>query len=277
MTTAGASPHPSTGRLPAVLLGAAHPVPALAVTVLAGLLAAATGLSPARTTLVVAAVLTGQLSIGWSNDLLDVGRDRRAGRLDKPLATGALPLNAARVACLLVVVVTVPLGLGCGVAAGVTHLVCTGAGWVYNLGLKASVWSWAPYAVCFGGLPFFVSLAQQPAGLPPAWQPAAGALLGIGAHFLNVLPDLADDAATGVRGLPHRLGVRWTPPVGTGVLVLASVVVVTGAGVALLPALVVLVLVAVLAVAALVGDGRRPFLAAIGIALVDVVILVGAR
>jgi heme o synthase len=33
-----------------------------------------------------------------------------------------------------------------------------------------------------------------------------GALLGGGAHFANALPDLADDARTGVRGLPHRLG-----------------------------------------------------------------------
>ena len=36
----------------------------------------------------------------------------------------------------------------------------------------------------------------------------AGALLGVAAHFANVLPDLDDDVATGVRGLPHRLGAR---------------------------------------------------------------------
>ena len=52
--------------------------------------------------------------------------------------------------------------------------------------------------------------------------PVAGALLGVGAHLVNALPDLADDEATGVRGLPHRLGPRWTPPVATAVLVLAS-------------------------------------------------------
>jgi 4-hydroxybenzoate polyprenyltransferase len=42
-----------------------------------------------------------------------------------------------------------------------------------------------------------------------------GALLGFGAHFANVLPDLRADAATGVRGLPHRLGPR------AGVVVMA--------------------------------------------------------
>lgn len=34
----------------------------------------------------------------------------------------------------------------------------------------------------------------------------ADALLGVGAHVANTLPDLDDDAATGVHGLPHRIG-----------------------------------------------------------------------
>ena len=42
--------------------------------------------------------------------------------------------------------------------------------------------------------------------IAPVWITAAGALLGAGAHFANVLPDLEDDARTGVRGLPHRIG-----------------------------------------------------------------------
>src|SRR5665647_499792 len=28
------------------------------------------------------------------------------------------------------------------------------------------------------------------------------------AHLANVLPDLGDDVATGIRGLPHRIGAR---------------------------------------------------------------------
>jgi len=263
--------------IPVLLLRAAHPVPALAVTVLSGLLAVAVDLPPERTVLVVAAVLTGQLSIGWSNDLLDRERDRAVGRTDKPLATGALPAGVTRIAVAVVVVLTVPLGLACGLAAGAVHLVCTAAGWIYNLGLKATAWSWLPYAVCFGGIPVFVALADRPSGLPPLWIPVTGALLGVGAHFLNVLPDLGDDAATGVRGLPHRVGARWSPAVATAVLVLASVVTVVGSEVGVLPAALSLLLVGALAVGALVGHGRGPFLAAIGIALVDVALLVGAR
>ena len=88
------------------------------------------------------------------------------------------------------------------------------------------------------------------------------------------LHDLDDDAATGVRGLPHRLGPRWIAPVATVVLLAATAVVVVGASPP--PAGAVVVGVVVLALAALVvlGRGRVPFLAAIGIALVDATLLV---
>jgi 4-hydroxybenzoate polyprenyltransferase len=57
---------------------------------------------------------------------------------------------------------------------------------------------------------------------PPWWLVAAGALLGAGAHFANVLPDLDDDARTGVRGLPHRLGWRMSALAAGGLLFAAT-------------------------------------------------------
>jgi 4-hydroxybenzoate polyprenyltransferase len=268
----------TTARRRAALLRAAHLGPAMAVTVITALLAVAADLSAARVALVVAAVLTGQLSIGWSNDLLDVGRDRQVHRTDKPLATGEVGLATVRAACAAAVVATIPLSLACGTKAGLTQLVCVAAGWAYNLGLKSTAWSWLPYAVAFGALPVFVTLAQQPPELPPPWVPVAGALLGVGAHLVNALPDFADDAATGVHGLPHRIGARWTPPAATAALVLASLVIGAASGPAhRWVAAVGLLLVAALAVAALTGTGRTPFRAALAIALVDVVLLAGVR
>ena len=38
------------------------------------------------------------------------------------------------------------------------------------------------------------------------------ALLGIGVHFLNVLPDLVEDKETGVRHLPLRIALRIGAP-----------------------------------------------------------------
>ena len=169
---------------------------------------------------------------------------------------------------------TVVLSLATGLVPGLLHLVLVAAGWAYNLGLKSTVWSWPPYAVAFGGLPVFVVLAG---GAPPrSWMPVAGALLGVGAHLVNVLPDLADDEATGVRGLPHRLGARRTQGLAVLVLAAASLVIALGAAVPGTVVVVGLGLVAGLAVVAGVAAGRAPFRAAVGIALVDVVMLVVA-
>ncbi len=277
MTSPAAPGRPGPASTVRGLVGAAHPGPALAVTLLAALLVVRAAPAPLTGVLVVAAVLTGQLSIGWSNDLADAARDRAVGRRDKPLATGAVAEGTARAACAVAVLATVALSLACGLLAGVVHLVCVAAGWAYNLRLKSTAWSWLPYAVAFGLLPVFVDLA---AGSPttPAWVVAAGALLGVGAHLVNVLPDLADDAATGVHGLPHRLGAARTRVLAVAALALAPAVLLVGA-----PAVPLALLVAALAVVlglvglALVGRGSAPFRAAVGIALVDVVVLVWAR
>lgn len=260
------------------LWGAAHPGPALAVTVVSGLLAVSVGLDPAVTALVVAAVLAGQLSIGWSNDLIDRDRDLTVGRTDKPLATGVVPVGVVRLACGTAAVATVPLSLACGLSAGLVHLGCVASGWAYNLGLKATPVSWLPYALTFGGLPVFVHLARSAEEPPRIWMAVAGALLGVGAHLVNVVPDLADDAATGVRGLPHRFGERTSVRVAVGALVLASLTIAAFADG--LPVLVLsagLVLVLALGAVAMTASGRTPFRAAIAIALVDVVLLVWAR
>ncbi|GAA1932287.1 hypothetical protein GCM10009797_27280 [Nocardioides hwasunensis] len=254
---------------------AAHPGPALAVTVLSGLLAAAQDLEPSLAVLVVAAVLAGQLTVGWSNDLVDVARDRQVHRADKPLATGAVSVPTVRLACIGAVVLCIVLSMGLGVAAGAVNLLCVASAWAYNLGLKSTAWSWVPYAVSFGALPAIVTLADGQA--PPWWWPVGAALLGVAAHLLNVLPDLADDAATGVRGLPHHLGPRRLPPVAAAVLVAASAVVLLGAGAPLLVSAAVGAVVLMLAAVVVVGPGRVPFVCAIVIALGDATLLVVAR
>jgi 4-hydroxybenzoate polyprenyltransferase len=243
------------------------------VVVLALLLAVGADLSLGRTVLVGLAVLAGQLSVGWCNDLVDRDRDRVVARSDKPLATGAVSARTVRFACGSAVAALVPLSLACGWAAGVVHILAVASAWAYNLWLKSTVWSWLPYAFSFGALVVFVSLAGEPSRLPPWWMPAAGALLGVGAHLVNVLPDLAEDEATGVHGLPHRIGARRLPAVATAVLAAGSLVVAIGTGLARVGSVAALAAVAALVIVALTGRGRAPFLAAVGIALVDVVLL----
>ena len=138
-----------------------------------GVLALAVGLEPVTALLVVAAVLTGQLSIGWSNDLIDLARDLRTGRSDKPLATGAIAPGPVRVACRSALAATVVLSLALGWLPGGAQLVSVAAGWAYNLRLKSTVWSWLPYAVAFGALAAVPSLALPVVDVP-WWQPVVG-------------------------------------------------------------------------------------------------------
>jgi 4-hydroxybenzoate polyprenyltransferase len=258
------------------LARACHPGPTVAVTTLTALLAAATGHTLGSGALVTAAVGTGQLTIGWSNDLIDAGRDRTVGRADKPVARGEVSERGVRVAVAVAGALCVALSLACGTASATVHLLLgVASGWAYNLGLKRTAWSAAPYAVAFGSLPAVVTLALPTPTWPPPWVIVAGALLGVGAHLLNALPDLADDERTGVRGLPHRIGARATRWLATAVLTLASAVALLGPdGRAATWAWAAFGLCLALAAVAVTGRGKAPFVAAVGIAALDVVALV---
>ncbi|MFB9261479.1 UbiA family prenyltransferase [Dietzia aerolata] len=256
------------------LLRAAHPVPALAVTMLAVLLAASMGVGTRTSVTLLVAVFSGQLVVGWTNDLVDSERDRRVGRGDKPLATGQIAVGLVRSAIGAASVVCVLTSLLCGPAAGLLHLVAVGAALAYNAGLKSTAFSWLPYSLAFGALPAVVGLARDSAALPPWWMVAVGALLGFAAHLLNAMPDLADDAATGVLGLPHRLAPTTVPPLAALPLVAATVVAVFGSRTPPTASqFVLLAVVLALAVAATRTTGKTPFYAAIAIAGVNVVML----
>ncbi len=109
---------------------------------------------------------------------------------------------------------------------------------------------------------------------PTWWVTGAAALLGLGAHFANVLPDLAADQATGVNGLPQQVAARWGPAavraVALVLLLAASVLLVLAARPHRLPiAIAGLAVAVVLAVFGARGSGKVPFLTAIGIAAID--------
>ena len=252
---------------------ACHPGPTLAVTVLTALLARSAGHTLGRGLLVTSAVLAGQLSIGWSNDLIDAARDRAVGRTDKPIAAGDLSERVVRAATAVALAACVVLSLACGWASGLVHLLLgVTSGWVHNLWTKRALLSPLPYAVAFGSLPAVVTLALPVPVWPAAWVMVTGALLGVGAHLLNALPDLADDEATGVRGLPQRLGATVVRCLAPGVLLAGTAVAAYGHGIDA-EGVLLLAVCAVLAVVAVVARGRLPFVAAIGIALVNVVAL----
>ena len=213
---------PSRGRLLRGLVLATHAGPTVAVTTVATLLAVAAGVGPARTALLCGAVLAGQVSIGWSNDWLDSGRDRAVARADKPVVQGAVTPATLRSAALAAAAVAVVTSLALGIVPGLLLLVLVASGWAYNLGLKRTAASVVPYATGFGALPAGVVAAAPGTPAAPWWLVGAGAAMGVAAHFANVAPDLEDDLATGIRGLPHRLGA--VPSAVLGALSLGSAV-----------------------------------------------------
>lgn len=188
------------------LVRSSHPGPSAGVTVIAVLLGVAAGLSPLGVVVFGATMAFNQLSIGLSNDWLDAARDRASGRRDKPVGRGELAASTVRTVAIVAAAVSIALSLALGLPFALAHLVALAGGWAYNAWLKHGPFSPVPYVVSFGLLPTLAPLALPHPHLAAWWAILAGALLGVAAHVANVLPDLADDAATGVRGLPHRLG-----------------------------------------------------------------------
>jgi 4-hydroxybenzoate polyprenyltransferase len=265
---------PGVGR---ELLRASHPEPGITVTAIAVALAAASGRAVVGVVAVGAAVYAGQLSVGWHNDWLDAARDQVAERADKPVARGTLTRSAVGLGACVALAACVPLSFLSGWRAAVAHVAAVALAWGYNAGLKATVLSWLPYALSFSLLVAFVSLGLPGSPGPPAWALGAAALLGTGAHLANAAPDIDADQATGVRGLPLRLGYERSVAGAAVLLVAASALIAVGPGrlqwqVVGLP----------IAVAFVVGGSlgarrpgsRRLFRAAMAVAVVDVAMLV---
>jgi 4-hydroxybenzoate polyprenyltransferase len=206
------------------LLVACHPGPTLVVTAVATALAIEVGRGEASTW-VALAVLAGQLSVGWSNDSLDADRDALAGRAEKPVVAGLLARRTVAIAALGALIACVPLSLASGWRAGCIHLVAVASAWAYNLGLKATWLSPLPYALSFALLPAFVTMGLPGSPWPRAGVMVVAALLGLGAHFINTVPDYAADELGGVDGLPQRLGPRRSLVVGVLLLGASALVI----------------------------------------------------
>jgi heme o synthase len=265
------------------LLRSAHPEPGGAVTVAMTLLAIGVGHRGWGIAGVAAAVAATQLSVGWVNDWLDADRDRVAGRRDKPVASGEVSRRTVGIAGLISSLAIPFLGLPFGVAATVCITLVGVFALLYDWPLKSTPLSVVPYLVAFALLPAFVVVALPGHPTPPAWLVVAGGLLGGGAHFANVLPDLADDAATGVRGLPHRIGATGSTLAAALLLLAATLTLVVGppgppswAGIA--AALVAAVVLPAGWYAARGARGRpvAMFRAVIVVALIDVLLLIAS-
>ena len=251
-------------RLRALII-ASHPGPCLAITALATLLAAEASPHGTGPVLVAPAMLAGQLSVGWSNDACDAARDAAAGRTDKPVARGEISVRAVWTAAVVSLMIAIALSAAISWVTLLVNVVIIAAAWAYNLWLKGTAWSGAMYVLGFAPIPWYATSTLPGHPAPRLAVTAAAGLVGLGAHFTNVLPDLASDERAGVRGLPQLVALTLLLAASVLLLIVSSpgrrwvaVVALCGS--------------CVLAVVAARGGGRVPFIASIGIAAVDVVL-----
>ncbi len=264
-----------------VLLGlvvGSHPGPTLVVTAVIAALARSAGRSWSGTAWVAAAVLAGQLAIGWCNDARDASRDRVAGRAEKPTVRGWVGARSLGIAAVLAGLACVPLSLvAAGPVGGAAHLCAVGSALAYDLWLKTTLASILPWVVSFGTVPAFVTYGLEPAAAPALWAVTVGALLGAGAHLANSARDIAGDRAAHATGLAAALGA------GTSrLLAVLCLLAATGLLLAQLPLgwPVRVVAFAVLGAGALAAArwqaGHRLFEAILLLAVLDVALLVAA-
>jgi 4-hydroxybenzoate polyprenyltransferase len=245
-----------------VFLG--HPGPSILVTVVFVAIAGLAGRGvPDATRIVqlVGTMLPIQLCIGVINDVVDLPADAIAQPY-KPLVRGVIGRSSAAVAG----VVLGAIGLGVAATINLETLglaaVALGAGLAYDLGLRRTVLSWVPW---WGGMAVLPLLAYASAGSIPSRLlvliPLA-ALIAMGLHLANALPDIDADRVAGVRSLPVVVGVaaaRRAVPATLAAAALLAVVLAAPTGQALLVVLGGAIVLAAGVVAAVVGRSARPF------------------
>ena len=164
-----------------------------------------------RLAFVFLAASCGQGLVGWLNDFLDAQNDIKLERGNKPAVKNQLDVRLLKTPMLAAAVLVVPFSfLAGGWIGGLAHLFAVSQGVIYDRYLARTRWSWFPYATAFGALPFFVAQSVALTAWP-SWQiVAAAALVGVIAHLLNALPDIALDEKLGHSGLAVFLGAAKT-------------------------------------------------------------------
>lgn len=203
------------------LLGTSHIGPTLMVTLIGFLMAQSSG-SLGNAFGIGLTIFTGQLCIGWTNDLVDRESDRSQGRKNKPLANGTVTVRTVRVATGITMAACILLSLfgPFGIRGGLLHLLGVSCGIAYNFHFKRSILSPLPYVIAFASFPSAIALSKNHP--VPLWLAMLGALFGVAAHFANVVKDMERDQRAGLYGLPQRLGTRASLVIaGSALLIIA--------------------------------------------------------
>ena len=168
---------------------------------------ASRGTPPPSTALFLASLLLTQVAIAFHNNWCDRDLDA-ATKPWRLIPCGSLSaVSAHRLSWTLFaigVAVAVPLGPFVVLAIAIG----TGCGFIYDAGLKRTIWSFAPFCVALPTLPVaaFLVAGRGDALLAVAY--LVGAPLVVAIHLADALPDIPRDRAFGLTTLAVRLGTR---------------------------------------------------------------------
>jgi 4-hydroxybenzoate polyprenyltransferase len=142
-----------------------------------------------------------------TNDVFDRELDAATKR-SKPLVSGAVSLPAAIALALVLIAGAAALSATLGTAGFTLAVLGMACGLAYDVRLKRTLLSALPFMIAIPVLPFWIWATLDEWDGVLWWLAPLGALIGLSLHLANTLPDVADDAAHGVRGLAHALGAR---------------------------------------------------------------------
>lgn len=255
---------------------ACHLAPTLSVTLMVSLLAWRSGWSGWQLLLLVVAVISGQLSVGWSNDAIDAPIDIAAGRTEKPIVAGVLSVRSLWVAAVAALFTTVVASfMAAGLPGGAIQVVAVASAWLYNLRLSRTTWSWLPYAISFTCVVPFIAFGLNPPKAPAFWAMAVFACTGVAAHLANALADLVTDRKRGLGGLVARIGDVNSRRLAMLLLVISSVILMAKISqVSTIATYAIPIATAVVMILALRPTRRSVFFLAVqGLALVEVLMI----
>jgi 4-hydroxybenzoate polyprenyltransferase len=188
-----------------------HPLPSLMTVLASGafILLAARGLPAVGVLLYLLAIeACRQFSISAFNDYFDREMDR--GRADKPVASGMISPRLAWGVGAALGIAAILLALPFGIWFVLLTAIGLGGGLLYDAGLKYTAFSWLPFCIAFPTLPLWAWAGVHPSGDFPGqllWVIPVAAILVLGIHLADTIPDIESDTEAGVLGLAHRLGL----------------------------------------------------------------------
>ena len=169
-------------------------------------IAVVAGADPVTASRLGLSMLCMQLSIGAVNDVADVDLDRVA-KPAKPIPAGLLSMRVAQGWAVLTAGLALGLAAPSGLDAVAVAMAAIGLGYLYDLRLSRTAFSWLPLALALPLVPIFAWLGAT-GGVPAALVPIVPAAVLAGAALIlgNGLVDLERDKVARKATLPVRLG-----------------------------------------------------------------------